>query len=402
MKYALAVAGLLAVVGLVGAFRVSPLVAVSGAVIILVLMVAMVVFARLTTVGRSSFLLPAQVMMWSFLLLIIATAFLLFTCAFFQWPKSLDNFIPNSGSGTNNGAAATSVPPARVVTMIEAARLQLAAGDNSGGWNLISEAVRLAPDYREAREVQVDIAMASLQYMRITEPATFTEAVKPLVEGLYQGLVGAKGTRAADIHAHIGWANATKYRETGDERGIETEYAEAIKLDPTNPYAHAMWGHWLAYQWKPLPEITNHFYLAHQTGRASNFVAHLEIYALAWDRGDLERARGLVRLADRLRQAHINMDLETREEILRVVYQGHGKDHTDEVVAMLPPEEHLVTFHWVVKGWDLTNGAPGFFDARLTEATGDKAGALAKYRSLAPYNYSFDEQIKQGIARCQK
>lgn len=399
MKYALAVAGLLALVGLVGAFRVSPLVAVSGAVIILVLMVAMVIFARLTTVGRRTFLLPAQVMMWSFLLLVISTAFLLFTCAFFQWPRALDKLAGNGGAG---GKAEIHVPPPRVATLIQAARLQLTASDHVGAWGAITDAVRLAPDSAEARDVQVDIALSWLQVMRVTLPATFTEAVKPLVECLYQALVEAKGTRAADIHAHIGWANAMKWRETRIEQGIETEYAEAIKLDPTNPYAHAMWGHWLATQSKPLEEITNHFHLAHRSGRASRFVASLEIYALGQDDEDLERARGMLRLADRLRQARINLDVETRSKIVGVVYERHGKKHTEEVVAMLPATEHLATFLWVVEGWDLNKaGAVSYFHARLTEATGDKTKALALYRSISPYS-SFKSQIEQGIARCQK
>jgi hypothetical protein len=391
MKYALAVAGILAVVAFVGAFRISPPVAAFGAVIILVLMVAMVVFARLTTVGRRTFLVPAQVMMWSFLLLIIATAFLLLTCAFFQWPKPLDKLTGRGGGGTSNGGDATNSPPARVFTLIQAARLQLAADDYAGAWGAITEAVGLAPDFAEARQEQVEIALAWLRNMRVTLPATFTEAVKPLVECLYQALAQEKGTRAADIHAHVGWANAMKWRETGSKQGIETEYAEAVKLDPTNPYAHAMWGHWLATQWKPLAEITNHFHLAHQSGRAPEFVAYLEIYALGWDNDD------------GWRRARIDPGNEARDKIFAVVYEGHGrKKHTDEVVAMLPATEHLATFLWVAGSRDWSGaGAAGYFHARLTEATGDKTKALTLYRSIKPYS-SYESQIEEGIARCQQ
>ena len=55
MKYALAVAGILAMVAMVGAFKISPAMAVFGAVITLVLMVAMVIFARLTTTAPRHF-----------------------------------------------------------------------------------------------------------------------------------------------------------------------------------------------------------------------------------------------------------------------------------------------------------------------------------------------------------
>ena len=402
MKYALAVAGILAVVALVGAFRISPPVAVFGAIIILVLMVAMVIFARLTTVGRRTFLLPAQVMMWSFLLLIIATALLLFTCAFFQWPKPLDKLTGRGGGGTTNRGDATNSTPPRVLTLIQSARLQLGAGDHAGAWGASIEAVGLAPDFGEARAVQVEIALSWLRVMRVTSPATFTDAVKPLVECLYQALVQAQGTPAADFHAHLGWANAMKWRETGSEQGIETEYAKAVKLDPTNPYAHAMWGHWLAAQWKPLKEITNHFHLAHQSGRAPEFVACLEIYALGWDDDDVERARGMVRLADGLRRSSIDPGKEARGKIFDVVYVRHGMKHAGEVLAMLPPTEHLATFLWVAEDRDLSDaGAAGYFHARLTEATGDKTKALTLYRSIKPYS-SYKSQIQEGIARCQQ
>src|SRR5260221_568853 len=97
MKYALAVAGIMAVVGLVSAFRLSPQTAVFGAVIVLVLMVALVIFARLATTAPSHFLTPVLVMLWSFLALVVATAFLLFSCAFFQWPKAINDLIGTHG-----------------------------------------------------------------------------------------------------------------------------------------------------------------------------------------------------------------------------------------------------------------------------------------------------------------
>jgi hypothetical protein len=403
MKYALAVAGILAVAGLAGAFRVSSSVAVFGAVIILVLMVAMVIFARLTTVRPGKLIAPALVMMWSFLLLTIATASLLFTCAFFQWPKPLIELTGRGGSGTGTGAVPTNSPDARVATLIQAAELQLGARDYAGAWKVIGEAVSLAPDSREARNAQVEVALAWIRDMRVTRPATFTETVQPLVQCLYSALPQEKGTRAADIHAHIGWANALRWQEGVRGQKIEEEYTEAVKLDPTNPYAHAMWGHWLATQWKPLEEIRSHFNMARKSGRAVEFVAYLEVYALGWDRNDLERARELVRRADEMRRKEIDPGEEARNKIFDTVYVGHGRNREAEVVAMLPGPEHLATFLWVAKGRDLSEAnAAGYFHARLTEASGDRAKALSLYRSFKTEFSPFKAQIQAGIARCQK
>ena len=403
MKYALAVAGILAVVALVGAFRISPLVAVFGAVIILVLMVAMVIFARLTKVAPRHLLLPAQVMMWSFLLVTVATAFLLFSCTFFRWPKPLNELTGGGGSVTNGPTAQTNPPTGRVRELIAGAHLQLGACDYVGAWKVISEAVSLAPDSKEARNEQIEIALTWLRNMSVNLPVTYSETVRPLVECLYLALPQENGTRAADIHAHIGWANALKWKEGVRGQKIEAEYLEAVKLDPTNPYAQAMWGHWLATQRKPLPEIQNHFDLARKSGRASEFVAYLQIYALGWDGEDLERARGMVRLADEMRRTRIDPGEEARDKIFATVYQGHARKHADEIVATLTGPEHLATFLWVAEGRDLSDaGAAGYFHARLTEASGDHAKALALYRAIKADFSPFKAQIQAGIARCQK
>ena len=403
MKYALAVAGLLAVVALVGAFRISPPVAVFGAVIILILMVAMVIFARLTKVGPRHLLLPAQVMMWSFLLVMVATAFLLFTCAFFQWPRPLDGLLGRGGSGPVSGGTTPNPSAARVLALVQAARVQLEARDYVGAWKMISEAVQLAPDSKEARHEQIEVALAWVRNMRVTPPATFTETVRPLMDCLYLALPQETGTRAADLHAHIGWANALKWKEGVRGQRIEEEYEAAVKLDPTNPYAHAMWGHRLATQGRPLKEIQEHFDLAWKSGRAPEFVGHLQIYALGWDQNDPEHAGAMIRLADELRRKRIEPGEEARYKIFDVVYGGRARSDDSGVVALLPGPEHLATFLWVARDRDLNASVPGsYFQARLTEASGDRARALALYRAIKTDYSPFKTQIQAGIARCQK
>lgn len=86
LKYALGVAGLVAVVAIVRLFGVNPVNAVFGSVVLLFLMVALLIFAKLTTLRAGPFMLPAVILMWSALVLLIACAFLLFTSTFFGWP----------------------------------------------------------------------------------------------------------------------------------------------------------------------------------------------------------------------------------------------------------------------------------------------------------------------------
>lgn len=93
LKYALAVLGIVSAIAIIKGFGIDYQVAVFGTVIMLVLMSAMVVFAALTRVRHPQIKWAALILMWSFLGLTIASATLLFTSAFFAWPKPLPKLL---------------------------------------------------------------------------------------------------------------------------------------------------------------------------------------------------------------------------------------------------------------------------------------------------------------------
>lgn len=150
MKYALAVAGIISVVAMVGALKVSPQVAVFGAIIILVLMVATVIFAKLTAVAPRHFFLPVQVMMWSFLVVTVATALLLFTCAFFQWPKGLRDLI-GPATSLREERAKEAGKASEAKRLIEGVRFQRKDRNYAGAWKAVVQAVEIEPSSEEAR-----------------------------------------------------------------------------------------------------------------------------------------------------------------------------------------------------------------------------------------------------------
>src|SRR5207249_3245684 len=77
-KYAIAVAGLAAIVTVVLRFGASPATLVFGSIIIVVLMILFLVFAQAAAVAKVKIALPALVLIWSFLIITIATAIFLF------------------------------------------------------------------------------------------------------------------------------------------------------------------------------------------------------------------------------------------------------------------------------------------------------------------------------------
>src|SRR5262247_595200 len=82
VKYALGVAGIVAVVAIVQAFRLDAKVAIFGSIIIFIGMAALLVFARATKTAPRHFLRPVLFLTWASLVLVVASAFLLFSAVF--------------------------------------------------------------------------------------------------------------------------------------------------------------------------------------------------------------------------------------------------------------------------------------------------------------------------------
>ena len=108
VKYALGVAGIVAAISIITAFGIDLRIAALGTIVMFVLMVILVVFAKLSTTAPRHFLVPILVMMWSFLVVMIATTALLFSSVFFKQPLDLQYWVT---------AYSTRVLPERVATL---------------------------------------------------------------------------------------------------------------------------------------------------------------------------------------------------------------------------------------------------------------------------------------------
>jgi hypothetical protein len=105
LKYALGVAGLLSALAIILSFGLSPRLALIGALVMLVLMVALVVFAKLAKLGDADTRWPAVVLMWCFLGLVILWPTALSTSVFWGWPLNLRGvLVPGDGKRSPQGA----------------------------------------------------------------------------------------------------------------------------------------------------------------------------------------------------------------------------------------------------------------------------------------------------------
>lgn len=179
LKYVLGVLGLVAAVSIARGLVTSARIAVIGALIILVLMVAVVIFAALTQ-AEGATRIAAVVMMFAFLTLTIATVFLIFTSVFFKWPLDLHRWIVDEPPQvvSSRTPTATTPPDSATMSLNEGRTLRetikdIAEIDNSRAIFLNCSGVFMDSKIRGGvvRATDVGRLLESLQY-RITDPRT--------------------------------------------------------------------------------------------------------------------------------------------------------------------------------------------------------------------------------------
>jgi HEAT repeat protein len=400
VKYALGVAGIVAVVAIIQALRLDFKVAVFGTVIIFPLMVVLVIFAKLTTSARRHFVAPVLVMMWASLILVVASAFLLFSAVFFARPQGFHDWLFGSKTQSVNLQQSAA-------RFVKAAEMQRAEGDYEGAWKQIEEVLKIVPDSKEALGLQVRIAMEWLRNMHIlkrTGNETFAEIVDRISPCLYRTASGTSGVLAADIHAHLGWGNFLKFKEGVRGLDIENQYKQALKYDPENPYAHAMWGHWILSRHGNMEEARQHFFAALQSGRDRPFVRQFQIAALLVP-GELDWNLETIRVVNEMRKNGEDLDSDTRARIKSYVYDPFRQEVIDGLRSTLSPSDHLATYTWLAQGSEV-NIFNLFWVARLTEEMGDFSKAISVYRSIQSDPdfklFSMPKEVEEGIRRCQQ
>lgn len=95
-KYAIVAAGLLAIVVIFAKFGVSYAALLFGAIALIGLMVLFLVFAQILKLRHSALDLPARVLVWTIMLVVVAIVLLLTTSAFFNWPLPFRDSIVRS------------------------------------------------------------------------------------------------------------------------------------------------------------------------------------------------------------------------------------------------------------------------------------------------------------------
>jgi hypothetical protein len=189
---------------------------------------------------------------------------------------------------------------------------------------------------------QEDLAMAWLEHASAAGGARFSDTVDPLLPTVARGAATETGQRKADLLAHLGWGHFLKSRD-GVAGAIDPErfYRQALDADPANPYAHAHWGHWLAWKRGPLDEATAQFDAALASGRARAYVRSRQLAALQLTSTGASQAAFLSAVADMVRNQE-PVEPAVRQAAYALYARACDDDaRFERLVAILPPAAHI-------------------------------------------------------------
>jgi hypothetical protein len=288
--------------------------------------------------------------------------------------------------------------PGQATGLLQAAQSFEAAGEYSAAWAKIREARSHLDDspltlilhpslIADVQSRQADIAMAWLDHMRLREGERFSEIVPQLLPPLDEAIAATQGERKADLLAHRGWADFLRSRDSGQQLAPETYYRQAIDTDPSNVYAHTMWGHWIMWRHGGLHEAREHFTAALASGRERPYVRTLQLIAMR-NRRDAETDAELLRIAHEMAANKEPLPEQARSDIRSIYYFACGGEsiaHMARLLASLPAKDHVDLLRSLFFDGDQPDSgtiAPELCLARFEEQADLRKEALNTYRHL--------------------
>ncbi|HET9399465.1 MAG TPA: hypothetical protein VFO34_00815 [Candidatus Acidoferrales bacterium] len=273
-----------------------------------------------------------------------------------------------------------------VAALVATAAEEQKARDYSSAWGTLDRAVQLDADADTVQTAQLNLAMAWLEDVHLSENQKFSDVTGKVEPVLVRAAAGMRaGARRADVRAYIGWAYFLDTRDGRMDLDPARAYQDVTAEDPNNPYAGAMWGHWILWRrCEQLPEAKKHFDAALASGREASFVRRLEMSAVLNCHTDAANAEA-VRTANEMRKAGEKVSEAMVSDLLAIYsYEfSPASSSTAEFVRAVPPAEHLATFDWLFGGLDPGTGnawARAYYRGAIEEAAGQRDSALADYR----------------------
>lgn len=248
---------------------------------------------------------------------------------------------------------------AQVAQQVGTAAELCAGGSFSAAWPRFEDLASRHAGRGDVLDAQADCAMQWLRAIRVqVGQQTFTDIVRQTQPVLVAQLAAASGSRAADLRAHLGWADYLRSRDGAGDADAAAHYRRALQDDPDNVFAHAMWGHNLMMEGKE-DEAVGHFAAALAAKRERAFVRTLQLASTTWRIGLAPHA---VRVADEMRRNQEPIETSMPGRLWFIAYYGLLFNATPETrarfLALLPAADHLATFDWLFPEPSAISGEP--------------------------------------------
>ena len=228
--------------------------------------------------------------------------------------------------------------------------------------------------------------MQWLREMRATGKQTFAEQVARTEPILSDALVQARGGRAADLRAHLGWGDYLRGRDGVAANDPVPHWKRALGDDPVNPYAHSMWARRLLDSPVDVAAAKLHFAQAVASQRDLRFVRALQFGGAIGRFAELDAYA--VSVADEMRRNGESVATRHRERLWTYAFGSNtmlDPTYRVPILAVVPPADLLATFLWLFP----QSGVPEdqrllwrFDHATLLAQTGATAKARAGFESL--------------------
>ena len=310
--------------------------------------------------------------------------------AFFALRNTDDTTADSSNTSTQTGIVETGPveDTAQAEALVAEALAQRRRNQFIEALATLARAREAAPTSATVRQTQEDVAMDWIRNVRLESGKSFGEAIKPALTVIDAALPSATGVRRADLLAHTGWATFLLRRDGDGRLNPAQMYQEALKLDPVNPYANAMLGHWVLLQDDDVPRAVKLFETALQSGRATDAVRVLQWAGYGNARtpeADAER----VRLADSMRRANQRLNINQAQALWAPYYFSMSANRNKErqsLLDALPPDDHISLLRWAFEDYaakdDSREKTIRYYVALLDANAGRAGQAVGSLRAL--------------------
>ena len=227
-----------------------------------------------------------------------------------------------------------------------------------------------------------------IRNVRVESGTSFGDAIKPALTVIDAALPSATGARRADLLAHTGWATFLLRRDGDSRLNPADTYQEALKVDPSNPYANAMLAHWVLLQDDDVPRAVKLFETAAQSRRALDAVRVLQWSGYDNTRtaeADAER----VRLADTMRRGSETLSATQAQALWAPYYFAMSASRDKErqsLLDALAPDDHISLLNWAFEEYaakdDSRRKTITYYVALLDAKAGRTDHGLTSLRAL--------------------